>query len=344
MPSPSFVQANSFVNGTNPLSVSVSLANTTAGNYLLIFAYGFGISGAIADDQGNTYSFNVIGNGGVTEYRVNGCVGGPLSVTLTFSGSPSWAGIAVAEYANAAVNIGDQLENVAPSGNGSGDFSQTPEVGASNTYTCFTGDGTELAGTYAWPPSWLAVTEYGSAFSGIPVYVPNTGLSPITLEGATDDGISDVTEPAWVSGGVTVDGTVNWQDSGVTVPGDSLVALGVLGDKTNGGGDPSWTVNGAGWILRTTATDDHNIVAIYDRAPQAFFSTYDVSVSKTADDFNLCAQLAHVTGGADSPFVPGLPTLIIDEKKVPVYQLPFCVTDLQYKFKGKKSCLPYQLL
>lgn len=300
MPAPSFVQANSIVDGFSPVSISVSLADTTAGNYLLVFAYGFGISGTISDNQGNTYSFNVIGNGGVTEYRVDGCAGGPLTVTLTFVGSPTWAGIAVAEYANTAVNIGDQLQDVAPAGNPIGDFSQCPNVSGPNTYIVFTGDGTELAGTYSWPPAWLALTEYGDATSGIPVYVPNT-LSPVTLEGATNDGFSDATEPAWVSGGVTVDGTVNWQDSSVEIPGQSLVALGVLGDKNDMGGASSWTVNGPGWTLRTTAADDNNTIALYDRTPAAFFSTYSVSVSKSIDNFNLAAQLAHVTGNPDTP-------------------------------------------
>lgn len=316
---PDFVQAASNVTGlTAPASISVILANTnpptqdtTAGNYLLVLLFGFSVAGTIADSQGNMYSPNVIGNGGVTEYRVNACVGGPLTVTFTFPIPPAWAGIVVAEYANAAVNIGDQLEALVPFGNSIGDFSQCPASGG-NAYLLTTGSGLVLDATYSWPASWEASTSYGGSggTNGLPLYVPNN-LVPVTLEGATGNGTSGLTEPAWVSGGMTVDNTVSWQDSGITIPGLSSVALGILADQ-NG----TFTLAGTGWVLRTSATNGGNTIALYEHGPDNFFSTYNVSISKTADTFDLAAQLAQITGMHSGPAPVSIP-------QIPPFTLPF---------------------
>lgn len=317
---------------TNPPDISVSTAvDTVAGNYLVVFLFGFGIFGSLTDSQGNTYSFNVIGNGSVTEYHCNGCAGGPLTITFTFGGAPPWAGIAVAEYGNATMNINDQLyfTGVQPLGNSVGEFSQCPDPGLPNTYLATNGAG-DISATYSWPPSWSPSTNYGGSGGtlGTALYVPNT-LNPVTLEGALGNGNSGVTPPAWVFGGATIDNTVTWNDSGIVPPGPSLVVLGVMADQAG-------AFSLSGWTLRTTMTDGsgQNSVAIYERGPNPFFTTYSVAVTKVVDTFDLAAQLSHVTA---FPFViPTAPLEALKGQYPPRFSLPFSCKE--------KSChrFPFQ--
>lgn len=297
MPAPSFVQANSFAPvAAVPTDLTVStLADTTAGNYIVVFAVGPGIGANITDSQGNVYSFNIISNGTVTEFHVNGCIGGPLTVTLTLPG-PSFGDIAIAvlEYANADINIIDQLIGFATL---ISEFGTCPAgSGSPDGYIVDTFDGLNLSADYAWE-NWLANTICSGSNDGTPQFFANN-LSSVTLESLSTTGTTGAVEPVWVSGGVTNDNTAVWQDSEVSVPGDSIAILGICGGFDGIGGG-AFTVNGPGWTLRTQSIGLANI-AVYDRAAAPFISSVSVSIDKAVDNFDLGAQLSQVTGFPNS--------------------------------------------